>query len=473
MITQTRNFLQAYIQSHIFLLVSCSLLLCMVAMYKVFSQSTATVLWSSLVSIDDDKTSFNNGPKVVKMPNQFGPSLKDKEQATQLRNMKMRQNAYKTNGHSISDTTEQRPKVSWDTVTVYDQSSVKKQKLRTSLDLSKPHLTCEPRSVDLTVIDKSRRECSSCSEINKNSCSQNFLRTGTNSSLYYKKDKSILPTVAELQESKSNQNECESSSSVQSPNEDSETDFNSNMYTNTNKQQKKSSFNKTTLEVKSLATKENAVSKKSLVESNKNSHPNLFEGMSSIVAATTASVVGDQKNVVQEQKKYKEQLMEYDEEKLQELVQAILLEMGEERLIQYKEAFAKFDQDSAGIISSKQLRHLLRTLGHNPKDGELRELVNQVDVDENGKIDFNEFIIMIGYFDKANNEAEDLCDIFQVFDQQNKGFITVDELKNIWEEFLQSFITDKEFQEMMADIDEDGNGELDQLELLEILQSTR
>ena len=147
-----------------------------------------------------------------------------------------------------------------------------------------------------------------------------------------------MPTVAELQESKSNQNECESSSSVQSPNEDSETDFNSNMYTNTNKQQKKSSFNKTTLEVKSLATKENAVSKKSLVESNKNSHPNLFEGkknvfleirpylkiklyaylgMSSIVAATTASVVGDQKNVVQEQKKYKEQLMEYDEEKLQ------------------------------------------------------------------------------------------------------------------------------------------------------------
>ena len=43
--------------------------------------------------------------------------------------MKTRQNAYKANGHSISDTTEQRPKVSWDTVTVYDQSSVKKQKL--------------------------------------------------------------------------------------------------------------------------------------------------------------------------------------------------------------------------------------------------------------------------------------------------------------------------------------------------------
>lgn len=51
---------------------------------------------------------------------------------------------------------------------------------------------------------------------------------------------------------------------------------------------------------------------------------------------------------------------------------------------------------------------------------------------------------LLNSFDKANNEAEDLCDIFQVFDQQNKGFINVDELKNIWQEFLQSCITDKE-----------------------------
>jgi len=197
------------------------------------------------------------------------------------------------------------------------------------------------------------------------------------------------------------------------------------------------------------------------------------EGMSSVVATTTASVVGDKKDTKLEQENYKKQLMECDEVRVQGLVEDILLEMGEERLIQYKKAFAKFDKDSTGIISSKQLRQLLRTLGHNPKDGELRELVNQVDVDENGKIDFNEFIIMIGYFDKANNEAEDLCDIFHAFDQEGKGCIDVNELKDIWKEFLKPFIPEKEFQEMMADIDEDGNGEVDRIELLEILQSTR
>ena len=104
------------------------------------------------------------------------------------------------------------------------------------------------------------------------------MRTGANSSFYYKKDKNVLPTVAELQESKSNQNECESSSSVHSSDKNSETDFNSNVFTSNTETPKQSSFNKTTLDVKSLTPKDNIVSKKTLGESNKNSHPNLFEG---------------------------------------------------------------------------------------------------------------------------------------------------------------------------------------------------
>jgi len=197
------------------------------------------------------------------------------------------------------------------------------------------------------------------------------------------------------------------------------------------------------------------------------------EGMSSVVAATTASLVTDPSNTISEQQKYTKQLMDCDQVRVQSIVEDILFEMGEERLVQYKKAFAKFDKDSTGIISSKQLRQLLRTLGHNPSDVELRELVNQVDIDENGKIDFNEFIIMIGYFDKANNEAEDLCDIFRVFDRDERGCIDVSELRKIWEEFLRHVVSVEEFEEMINVIDNDGNGEINRFELLEILQSTR
>jgi len=184
-----------------------------------------------------------------------------------------------------------------------------------------------------------------------------------------------------------------------------------------------------------------------------------------------------ERSVISEQQQLTDQLGalpgDGDTVRVQRIVENILCEMGEERLVQYKKAFAKFDKDSSGIISSKQLRQLLRTLGHNPSDIELRELVNQVDIDENGKIDFNEFIIMIGYFDKANNEAEDLTDIFRVFDAPNdEDGIDITELRRIWEEFLRHAVSVEEFEEMISVIDDDGNGEINRFELLEILQST-
>ncbi|XP_078492544.1 uncharacterized protein LOC100175312 isoform X2 [Ciona intestinalis] len=195
-----------------------------------------------------------------------------------------------------------------------------------------------------------------------------------------------------------------------------------------------------------------------------------------VVATATGSVIPESNLTAKEkQKSLTERLMTVgpcDQRRVQGIVEDILCEMGEERIVQYKNAFAKFDKDSSGIISSKQLRQLLRTLGHNPSDIVLRELVNQVDMDENGKIDFNEFIIMIGYFDKANNEDEDLSNIFRVFDRHERGCIDVEELRNIWNNFLQGMAPVDEFEEMIRVVDNDGNGEINRIELLEIL-STR
>ena len=39
-------------------------------------------------------------------------------------------------------------------------------------------------------------------------------------------------------------------------------------------------------------------------------------------------------------------------------------------------------------------------------------------------------------FEKANNEEEDLTNIFRVFDREDEGCINVNELKNIWNNYL-------------------------------------
>ncbi|CAK8671556.1 unnamed protein product [Clavelina lepadiformis] len=197
---------------------------------------------------------------------------------------------------------------------------------------------------------------------------------------------------------------------------------------------------------------------------------------STVVATATGSVIPkNNMSSKEKQKNLTERLMTVgpsDQQRVQRIVKDITCEMGDDRITQYKEAFAKFDKDQSGIISSKQLRALLRTLGHNPTDTELPELINQVDVDENGKIDFNEFIITVEYFDKANNENEDLINIFRVFDPNGKGSINVAELRYIWNNYLQEIAPDDSFEEMIRVIDSDGDGEINRVELLEIL-STR
>ena len=48
---------------------------------------------------------------------------------------------------------------------------------------------------------------------------------------------------------------------------------------------------------------------------------------------------------------------------------------------EYKEAFALFDNDGDGTISVQELGTAMRTLGQNPTEKELREMITEVDAD--------------------------------------------------------------------------------------------
>ena len=50
-------------------------------------------------------------------------------------------------------------------------------------------------------------------------------------------------------------------------------------------------------------------------------------------------------------------------------------------LAEFKEAFSLFDKDGDGTISSKELGTVMRSLGQNPTEALLQEMVNEVDAD--------------------------------------------------------------------------------------------
>lgn len=50
-------------------------------------------------------------------------------------------------------------------------------------------------------------------------------------------------------------------------------------------------------------------------------------------------------------------------------------------IAEFKEAFSLFDRDGDGTITTSELGTVMRSLGQNPTEGELQDMINEVDED--------------------------------------------------------------------------------------------
>lgn len=61
-------------------------------------------------------------------------------------------------------------------------------------------------------------------------------------------------------------------------------------------------------------------------------------------------------------------------------------DLSQEQIAEFKEAFALFDKDGDGTITMIELGIVMKSLGQNPTDAELQDMINEVDSDGNGEI---------------------------------------------------------------------------------------
>lgn len=69
--------------------------------------------------------------------------------------------------------------------------------------------------------------------------------------------------------------------------------------------------------------------------------------------------------------------------------------LDDEDLEEIKEAFRLFDTDGTGTIDVRELKAAMRALGFQVKKAEIRQMVADLDKDENSAIDLDEFIEMM------------------------------------------------------------------------------
>ncbi|CAF5199694.1 unnamed protein product, partial [Rotaria magnacalcarata] len=131
-----------------------------------------------------------------------------------------------------------------------------------------------------------------------------------------------------------------------------------------------------------------------------------------------------------------------------------------------KEAFALFDRLGGGVISIQDLAFVIRSIGYQTTPSELESMIREVDRDDNGLIDFDEFKQMMiskgdSRFEMFNDEL--LNETFRIFDKNGNGFISEMEIRSVMNN-LGEKLTDDELNDMIREADLDGNRQVDYAE---------
>lgn len=151
--------------------------------------------------------------------------------------------------------------------------------------------------------------------------------------------------------------------------------------------------------------------------------------------------------------------------------------LSEEQIAEMREIFSLFDKDCDGFIDVRELGKVLRSMGLNPTEVEIEDLINQYrDVDdiedesEDGKMDFPEVMKILAIKTKEPPETEEyLREAFRAFDKDGSGNITLIELRQIMTNHGEK-LSDEEVAEMIQEAD-DGKGEVHYEDFVKLILS--
>ena len=97
--------------------------------------------------------------------------------------------------------------------------------------------------------------------------------------------------------------------------------------------------------------------------------------------------------------------------------------------------FKLFDKDNDGQISYEEFENVL--INMNVEKNEIREMFNSLDVSKSGIINYTEFVA--AFLEKDTHQEKNIClkreiinEAFAFFDKRNKGRITKEDVKNIF-----------------------------------------
>lgn len=140
--------------------------------------------------------------------------------------------------------------------------------------------------------------------------------------------------------------------------------------------------------------------------------------------------------------------------------------LSEEEIAGLREMFKMIDTDHSGAITFEELKSGLERVGSNLVESEIRQLMDAADVDQNGTIDYGEFLAATLHLNKIERE-ENLFAAFSWLDKDKSGYLTVDELQQACTRYNMGDIS---IEDLIREVDQDNDGRIDYNEFVTMMR---
>ncbi|KAM5572753.1 putative calcium-binding protein CML13 [Rosa sericea] len=132
-------------------------------------------------------------------------------------------------------------------------------------------------------------------------------------------------------------------------------------------------------------------------------------------------------------------------------------DLSDDQVNSMKEAFTLFDTDNDGKIAPSELGILMRSLGGNPTQAQLKSIVAEEKL--TAPFDFKRFLELMGKHMKPEPFDRQLRDAFKVLDKDATGFVSVSELRHILTSIGEK-LEPSEFDEWIREVDVGKDGKI-------------
>ncbi|KAI8999543.1 Myosin regulatory light polypeptide 9 [Gaertneriomyces sp. JEL0708] len=126
----------------------------------------------------------------------------------------------------------------------------------------------------------------------------------------------------------------------------------------------------------------------------------------------------------------------------------------QKQIAEFKEAFSMIDHDSDGFIDKEDLKDMLASLGQQPTDQYIDDMMGEAP----GSINFTMFLTLMGEKMSGTDPEHEILQAFECFDEDKAGVINADVLREYMTSMGDRF-TDEEVDIMFkgAPVDKDNN----------------